>query len=63
MHQDNVLDIAKCSQNILVSNDDRTAQINPFFPTDGNVKTVLGTVPMERQKSLEDGPSKYSLVF
>lgn len=63
MQQDNVLDLAKCSQNILITNDNRTASINPHFPTDGNVKTVLGTMPMERMKSLEEGSSKYYMMF
>ena len=45
MIQDNLLDMGKCSQNILIKNEGRTATINPYFATDGNVKTVLGTHP------------------
>ena len=48
MIQDNILDMGKCSQNILIKNEGRTATINPYYQTDGNVKTVLGTNGMER---------------
>lgn len=63
MIQDNLLDMSKCSQNMLIKNEGRTATINPFFQTDGNVKTVLGTHPMERPQSLENGPGKFYMQF
>ena len=63
MIQDNLLDMGKCSQNILIKNEGRTATINPYFPTDGNVKTVLGTHPMERPATEEDGNGKFYMLF
>lgn len=51
MIQDSVLDLSKCSKNILIQNSDRTAVINPYHETDGNVKTVLGSIGMERPKA------------
>ena len=63
MIQDNLLDMSKCSQNILIKNEGRTATINPYFATDGNVKTVLGTHPMERPQTPEDGTGKYYMLF
>ena len=63
MIQDNILDMSRCSQNILIQNDGRTATINPYFQTDGNVKTVLGTYGFERPQNEEDGPSKFYMLF
>ena len=55
--------MGKCSQNILIKNEGRTATINPYFATDGNVKTVLGTHAMERPQTLEEGSGKYYMLF
>ena len=63
MIQDNLLDGGKCSQNMLIKNEGRTATINPYFATDGNVKTVLGTHAMERPQNLEEGSGKFYMLF
>jgi hypothetical protein len=62
MVQDNLLDMGKCSQNILIKNEGRTATINPYFETDGNVKTVLGSHAFVRGET-EEAPSKFYMLF
>ena len=44
----------------MISNGSRTASIPAGSTTDGNVKTVLGTIPMEK---LQDQDNRYFMLF
>ena len=48
MIPDNQLCSTNCSRSIMISNGSRTASIPAASTTDGTVKTVLGTVPIEK---------------
>lgn len=52
-----------CSKAIELSNDGHTAKISPSFEELGDVKTVLGTLPMEKHPDLAPEFSRYVTLF